>query len=52
LLRTLRLVVVTHMPKRPDYGLGQCFFCGGALTAKPAPDVCIVIACGYCGSEC
>ena len=49
---TLRLVVVTHMPKRPDYGLGECFFCGGALTAKRTPDVCIVIVCGYCGREC
>lgn len=48
---TLPLVVVTHMPKRPDYGLGECFYCGGALAAKPAPDVCIVIVCGYCGRE-
>jgi hypothetical protein len=51
LLRTLRLVVVTHMPKRPDYGLGACFYCGGALTAKGAPDVCVVIVCGYCDRE-
>jgi len=44
-------MIVTHAPRRRDLGLGYSICCNWPKTAKPAPDVCIVIVCGYCGRE-